>query len=387
MYYKIVNRKKKLVVGIADFLGYIFWAPINILRKRTAIATEVRKILIIRMAYIGDVVMTLPILRPLKELHPEAKITFLTSSIAKNFLVSNPYIDEIITYDAFWFYSGLSVQSIMKYWRFLKILRSKSYDLVIEARGDIRNILLIAYLSKSKWLASYKVGGGGFILNKVVPFHEIKHRVDYHLDIVKSLGGQVDTVEWDIYLDQQEKASVESLLAQKGVVPSNRLVGIHPGARETLKCWAGERYAKVADHLIYEHGAIVLFTGSPTEKKLVDLILEKMDNAAVNLVGETDLRLLSALIEKLDLLICNDSAPLHIASALNTPTVAIFGPSKSRETGPYGNVHRVVEKKFPCRFCCDEHTCRYRMFNECMNQIETEDVLAAVKEVFADNTS
>ncbi len=106
-----------------------------------------------------------------------------------------------------------------------------------------------------------------------------------------------------------------------------------------------------------------------------------MDNTTVNLAGKTDLRLLASLIERFNLFICNDSAPLHIASAMKTPTVAIFGPSKSIETGPYGNTHIVVEKDFPCRYSCDENVCKHKIYNECMTAITTDDVCNAVKDI------
>ena len=98
---------------------------------------------------------------------------------------------------------------------------------------------------------------------------------------------------------------------------------------------------------------------------------------ALTLAGKTDLRILASLLERFNLFICNDTAPLHIASAMNTPTVAIFGPSKSNETGPYGNINRVVEKDFPCRYTCDEDVCNHTVHNECMKTITPDNVYEA----------
>jgi len=109
--------------------------------------------------------------------------------------------------------------------------------------------------------------------------------------------------------------------------------------------------------------------------------MSTFDFYGTNFAGKTNLRTLTALIERLDLFICNDSAPLHIASAVGTPTIAIFGPSKSRETGPYGNIHKVVEKDFPCRYSCDENICKHEIYNECMKTITPDDVCKAVREV------
>ena len=381
MHYRIINRKKKVFTLLTDFAGYALWAPINLFKRRNKPLSAIMEILVIRTAYIGDVIMTLPILKPLKALYPDAKITFLTSSSARDVLLNNPYIDAILTYDAFWFYPGNFRAAVKDYFKFLKILRSKTYDLVIEARADIRDILLLAYVSKSRYRVSYRAGGGGYLLTHVVPYEKIKHRIDYHLDIIRHLGGKNDTIEWGMYLDAEEKKAVDSFLTQEGIHRKDLLVGIHPGSRKKLKAWFPDRFAALADSIIKEYGAQVIFTGSPEEKEFIVGIIMKMDHAAVNLAGKTNLRQLSGIIGKLDLFICNDSAPLHIASAMKTPTVAIFGPSKSKETGPYGNTHRVVEKDFPCRFGCDEDVCNHSVYKECMEKIEINDVLEAVRSI------
>lgn len=383
MYYKIINKKKKIAITIADLFGYVLWTPVNIFKKRKLEfpPIKIKNILIIRTAYIGDVVMTLPILKPLKELYHGARITFLTSSKAREVLENNPYVDEILNYDAFWFYPRRPKEAIKDYLGLLKTLRAKQYDLVIEARADIRDILLLAYLSKGRYRVSYKVGGGGYLLTHVVPFKEIKHKVEYHLDIVRFLGSEVNRVEWGIYLTSEERDHGRAILLDEGVVDGDLVVGIHPGGRLGLKCWPFQRFAEVADWIATRTGIKIVFTGSESERGLIENIITKMGNPAINLSGKIDLRLLTSLIERFNLFICNDSAPLHFASAMKTPTVAIFGPSKSRETGPYGNLHRVVEKNYPCRYQCDENSCHHERSHACMDDITVEDVIEAVKAV------
>ncbi len=378
MFYKIINRKKRIATRVADAMGRILWSPLNILKGRGKIeAKGVREILVVRTAYIGDVVMTLPILRPLRELFPEARITFLTSSGAKDLLKYNPCVDSVIAYDAFWFYPG---GGLREYLGFLKALRKKRYDLVIEARGDIRDILFIAYMSRSRYRVSYNVGGGGFLLTHVVPFREVKHRVEYHLDMVRFLGASVDKLDWGLAASGGEvKKAIEALGI--GGISTPLAAGIHPGGRKGLKCWGTEKFALLADRLVRELGARVYFTGSAQEASLVEEILGRMSCKGVSLAGRTDLRTSSAVIGRLDVFVTNDSAPLHLASAQKTPTVAIFGPSKSNETGPYGNTHRVVEKDFPCRYSCDEDVCRHTPYNECMESIGVDDVFDAVADL------
>lgn len=372
MYYKIINRKKRIATRVADLLGYALWAPFNLFRRRRLEDREIREILVIRTAYIGDVVMTMPILKPLRDRFPGARITFLTSAAAKDLLRENPYVDFVLAYDAFWFYRGAK-----GFGGFLKELRKKKYDLVIEARADIRDIALLAYAARSRYRVSYNVAGGGFLLTHTVPFKAIKHKVEYHLDLARYLGAEIDAVDWGLLPAKEEYARADSLLA-KGQGPIR--VGIHPGGRKLLKSWAPERFAEVADRLI-EEGAAVFFSGSSEEKGLIEPIISRMRHKAENLAGKADLRTGAAIISRLDLFITNDSAPLHLASAMGTPTVAIFGPSKSNETGPYGNIHRVVEKDYKCRETCDEDVCLYRNYKECMDSITVDDVMKAATEV------
>ena len=382
MYYKIINKKKKYITVVADFIGSVLWFPIRLFSRRKQLLPEdVKEILVIRTAYIGDVVMTLPMLKPLKQLYPEANVTFLTSSASRELFKNHPHVNEILVYDAFWFYPKKFFSALRKYFSFLKILRAKKYDLVVEARGDIRDIFALAYMARAAYKVSYSFGGGGYLLNHVVAFKQIKHKVDYHIDIVKSLGGHVEGIEWGLSLSNDESRNVKLLLKENSISSSDLAVGLHPGGRKELKCWSPDRFVEVADYLIQNYDAKVVFSGSEKDKEIIKSITSRMISRATDLAGQTNLRLLIGLIDNYDLFICNDTAPLHIASAMKTPVVAIFGPSKSIETAPYGNINCVVEKDFPCRYSCDENVCLNDVHNECMKEIKTEDVLEATKKV------
>ncbi|MBI5740232.1 MAG: glycosyltransferase family 9 protein [Nitrospirae bacterium] len=385
--YKIINKKKLLATLAVDIAGNIVFSPKLLFKRRGEIRPgEVMNILIIRTAYIGDVIMTLPVLKPLRERFPNARITFLTGIKSAEVISNNPYVDEVLTYDAFWFYGKKGKKVMPEYLHFLKHLRAKMYDLVIEARADIRDILMLVYPSRSRYKVSYNVGGGGYLLTHTVPYRELKHKVEYHLDMARYLGCNDGPVEWSIYLTPVEEKKAGDILGKLGVPSDRPLVAMHPGARLQLKCWSAKGFAVVADRLIEESGANIIFTGSPDEVDLVKRIEKIMRNRPVVLAGETTIREMASILKKCDLFICNDSSPLHIASAMKTPTVAIFGPSKSRETGPYGNTHRVVEKDFPCRYDCDESTCRHTMHNECMTAIGPDDVINAAMEIMQDRT-
>lgn len=379
MRYKIINKKKLYATALADLIGSIVFLPKTLLRKNEKISPEdIKSILVIRTAYIGDIIMTLPMLRPLRERFGSAKISFLTSAGAADLITNNPYIDEVIAYDPFWFYPSAK----NKYLEFIRHFRKKIFDMIIETRGDIRELLFLVQPLKARFKVSYDVGGGGYLLTDVVPYKELKHKVEYHLDIAKYLGCKTNGIEWGIYLTNDEKKKAEDLLKKEGVDFSKPIAALHPGARKDLKCWSSENYAKVADSIMDEFDCNVLFMSAFEEVPLVKKVEGMMKNKPIVLAGKTTIREFAGIISYCSLFICNDSAPMHISAAMKTPTVAIFGPSKSKETGPYGNIHRVVEKDFPCRYTCDEDVCHFNRHHACMEDISAEDVIFGVRKIW-----
>ncbi|MBF0518217.1 MAG: glycosyltransferase family 9 protein [Nitrospirae bacterium] len=373
--YKIINRRKLIFTQAADIVGRALCTPFKFFNKTLAIDPQaVKSILIIRTAYIGDAIMTIPIIKPLKEHFPNAQISFLTSEGGAQALANNPHLDEILTYNPFWFYNSAKV----KYLSFLKEIRKHSFDLVIEARADIREILLIATPIRAKHTVSYGVGGGGYLLTDVVPYENLKHKVQYHLDIARHLGADVNSIDWAIYPTYVEKERVAQILKDNKI--KTPFVVLHPGARLPLKRWFTEQYAKLYDTLIDKLKIYPVIAASKDDVRLVGEIVSQMTHKVANLTGRLNIREFAWVLKQSEFFICNDSAPLHVASAMKVPTVAIFGPSKSIETGPYGNIHRVVEKsEFRCRYKCDENSCHIGHYHACMKSITVEDVVNSVE--------
>lgn len=380
--YKIINKKKLFIIILIDTIGFLFIKPFTFLRtKKTIKRDKIRKILAVRTAYVGDIIMTIPVLRPLKEMFPYAKVSFLTGRREAEILKGNPYIDQILIYDALWFYPTDIWKGISDYFKMIRRLRNERFDLAIDFRGDIRDILFILFLSGAYHRISYGVGGGSYLLTHVVPFKKINHKISYHLDILRSLGGNINASKPEIYLSSAEEGFRKAVFKANDILDSDLVVGIHPGGRKKLKCWYPGGYAELINRLIRDFAAKIVITGSPGEIDLVEKIKSQAPEKTISLCGKTTLRELASLIRGFDLFITGDSAPMHIASALGTPLVAIFGPSKSWETGPYGNPYRVVEKDFPCRFTCDENVCKHKVYNECMKAITPDDVYNAAKEL------
>ncbi len=375
--YKIVNRRKRYATMLADAVGRVLYLPKTIASRRSEIDPElVRRILIIRTAYIGDVMMTVPMLHPLRQRFPSAHISFLTSGGAVPLLRNNPDLDEIIVYDPFWFHKG-AVKS--DYLHFLKTIRQRQFDLVIEARADIREILMLVRPLRARFKVSYGVGGGAYMLTHVVPYPGVKHKVEYHLDICRYLGCPVEGVVWDVHLSADEREGVGRILAENGI--QGPFVAVHPGSRLALKRWLKQRYAALFDRIVEDFEVSVVVLGAASETALVDEIIARMSNVPVNLSGKLSLRSMAGVLARARAFVCNDSAPMHVAAAVGTPTVALFGPSKSLETAPFGAGHRVVECAMPCRDTCDEGVCLHEDRHACMRGITVDQVLLAIRDV------
>jgi len=373
--YKIVNRRKLWATRMADGLGRLLFLPRRLFRKNEPIDPgRVQSILVVRTAYLGDVVMTLPMLRPLRQRFHDATLSFLTSPGARPLLENNPYVDEIITYAPFWFYPS----KLRDYWALIRRLRKRRFDLVIEVRGDIREILALVAPLRARYKVGYDVGGGGYLLTHVVPYPELKHKVEYHLDIARYLGCDVDgEMDWGIRLTEGERERVRGILRETGIPRS--FVCVHPGGRLPLKRWGGENFSRLCDRITQDLGLAVVLLGSPDERSLVAQISAGMRTRPFCLAGQLSLRELAGVLSEAALFVGNDSAPMHIAAAIRTPTVAIFGPSKSVETRPYGDTHQVVEKPVTCRSECDESHCRNREHHACLKSITPDDVVRVVE--------
>jgi lipopolysaccharide heptosyltransferase II len=331
----------------------------------------VKHILVIRTAYIGDVMMTVPIIQPLKRRFPNASISFLTSSAAAPLLKNNPDIDAVLELNPFWFYPG----HIFDYPVFMRSLKRQRFDLVIEARGDIREILLLVLPLSARYKLSYAVGGGAFALTHVVPHPTINHRVDYHLEMARHLGCHVDRtkLQWEIHLTLEEKVHIGKILEYEGI--QHPFWCAHPGSRLPLKRWMIDRYAEAFDQIAEKIRCPLVLLGTHDEIGNVQAIADRLKRRHHNLAGKIDLREMAGILQRSSLFVCNDSAPMHIAAAVKTPTVAIFGPSKSQQTGPCSPVAAVVEKPFACREYCDEHRCTNEHHHDCMKSISVNDVV------------
>ncbi|MCM2304936.1 MAG: lipopolysaccharide heptosyltransferase II [Elusimicrobia bacterium] len=298
-----------------------------------------KKVLVMQTAFLGDSLLTLPLLRRLKEVLPGATVTVLTLAKTADIFRGTPWVDEVLIDDKRGRHGGLAGP-----WAIAAELRSRGFDLAVIPHRSFRSAL-IARLSGMPRRIGFDSSAGRFLLTDAVPFSWDMHDLERNLSLTLPLGaaGAPSSGESRYVAPPAVSAKLSALL------PSGPLAGVHPGSAWATKRWLPERFAELCVRLKAD-GITPVLVGGPDDKALGASIAREC--GALDLVGKTDLEDLKALMGRLSVFVTNDSGPMHLAAAAGVPVVAIFGAT-TRELGffPYGPGHRVVEADLACRPC------------------------------------
>ncbi|MHB8482360.1 MAG: lipopolysaccharide heptosyltransferase II [Nitrospiria bacterium] len=342
--------------------------------------SSVRNILIIKLSSMGDVIHTLPVPQALKTLYPGARISFLVNRQYEEILTGNPYIDEILLFDRkFRNHFFKSIFSLMK---LVRKMRKESFDLVIDLQGLLRSGL-ISWASNGRNVIGLGNAREGslFFYNQVIPADNAKlHAVDRYLLIPKTMGWE-EKPQFNIKIDKKDKVFVEDFIKAEKVKSYLKLIGIQPVARWKTKEWSGANFAKLADLIQQNQEYQVVFLGSREELLQVQKIVRQMKTLPIIATGKVNLKQLAALLKKCEILITNDSGPMHLAAALNIPVIALFGATDFRRTGPYGDQHLILHKDIFCSPCLNRNCLNKNRPMECMETITPEEVFEALKKI------
>jgi lipopolysaccharide heptosyltransferase I len=325
---------------------------------------DFKRILIVKLSSIGDVVHTLPVLSALRKKYPESYIAWVVKKKAADIIIDHPHLNEIILYE------GIRKTA--------QRLRSLKFDLVIDLQGLFRSGLL-TFLSGSKTRLGFSRANSRelsylFLNQRVTPGEEDRHVIDKNLSLLRPLGIDTKEKEFIIPVFNENREYIAHFLKGEGIVPSDSLVALNPGASWPSKLWPEEKWAELADCLIEKLRTKIIFLWGPGEKEVVDRIVAKMKNKPI-ISCKTNLKELTCLISECKLFVGGETGPLHIACALNIPSVALIGPTDSIRNGPYGEGHMVIEKDLPCRGCW-RHECK-RL--DCMRLITVDEVFSAIE--------
>jgi len=345
------------------------------------------KNILVRMPnWLGDLVMATPILKDLRGAFPDASITAMCQSKVCALIKHDPNINEIFCFQkpSGWIHRRQHLDII-------EPLRQGGYDL---------GVLLTNSFSSAWWLwrgnvknrIGFKDHMRNYLLNKAVDYPENKqtqHLVYTYKALLEPLGIKRTDSTPHLYLSDSEIEAAKELLRKYNIEPGkHKIIGINPGAAYgSAKCWLPERFEAVARKLIDNPDHRVIFFGDPSGAKLVDSICRQLPEQVVNLAAKTSIRELMALIKLCSVFLTNDSGPMHIAAALKTPLVALFGSTSDVKTGPFEHgkvIHKHVECS-PCykRVCPIDHRCMTRIeedevYKELMNTLEKSEQATGV---------
>jgi len=350
-----------------------------------------QKILIRGVNWIGDAVITIPAVRSIRHAFPQAHISLLVKPWVSEIFRESPDIDEVILYD-----------DTFKGWRgkfkLAKKLREKSFDKAFLLQNAF-DAALITWLSGIPERIGYNRDGRGLLLTKAVAVEKAvlqKHQVYYYLDLLKSAGIEPADIHPYLHLTDSERQSARNLLSSHFTDDKGPLIGINPGATfGSAKRWPPELFAELIIKLITKLNGRVVISGGPSEGEITDEIIAEINSLNTRMktvdisprilvmAGKTGLRELAALISECDVFVTNDSGPMHMASALHVPVVAIFGSTDKKATGPYGDGHRIISKDLECAPCM-ERECPEGHLN-CMTAVTSDEVFDAVRDILPVN--
>ena len=393
-YLHIYSRRTRWAVGCADLLlaaatAGARWAP------PPRVVLPLHKILLLRMERIGDLLMAVPAITALHTRAPDAELHLVVGSWNEQLARLIPGVTRIETLDPTWLARDTPGATTFELIRRAANWRAAGFDLAVNFEPDIRTNGLLA-LSGAPHRVGFHSGGGGAFLTRALPFDTTAHTATNTLRLVDTIlpggPGQVgdDAALEAAGLEVPDVAREEmaTRLAHAGPV----VIGINPSGGRRLKQWDPDRFAQVATRLARAHHATVaLGFGAPKDRPLVNAIMAAVpeDVRVVDLADQLDLVGLAALCERLTLLITGDTGPMHLAAAVGTPIVAIFGPSDPRRYAPLATKARVVRADLWCSPCnrirLPPTRCRDRL-PDCLAAIDADAVCRAADELLAGGT-
>jgi len=335
----------------------------------------IKRILVKGTNWVGDTIISFPAVSALRQQLPKARISVLTRSRLAELWKANPDIDEVLTYDM----PG-GARRIFGELQIARLIRQKEIDLAVIFPRSFSSALMV-FLGGVPQRIGYKSEGRGLLLTeRIACTAELlrRHRMYYYLHLIEQLGSYPAPPLPSLSLNGTQERWADTFLSRNGL-KGKVLIGLNPGATYgQAKCWPPERFAELGRRFIKDHGASILIFGSsrPQEKALNASIAEGIGEGCLNLSGETSLMQLAALLRRCRLLVTNDTGTMHVAAAVGTRVVAIFGPTDPRTTSPLGKGHVVIRREVPCspclkRVCPEDH--------RCMELISVANVLEAAQ--------
>ncbi|MEA3329074.1 MAG: lipopolysaccharide heptosyltransferase II [Candidatus Omnitrophota bacterium] len=340
--------------------------------------SKIKKILIIRTDRIGDVVLSTPVIKAVREAFPQAYIAVMVRPYTKDIVIGNPYLDEVIVYDKY---------GVHKSWRgtlkFALSLRRKKFDLALILHPTNR-VHIVSFLAGIPSRIGYRKKCGFLLTGSIEDKKHLgkKHELEYNFDLTELIG--IKKIDRTLFMPvaEKDKQFAGKVLKKNGFKNGDNLITIHPGSSCSSKRWLPQNFARLSDRLSMLDNIKVIMIGGPADKNIARQVSGYVKLPIVNLCGQLNLKELAGVIQASRLFITNDNGPMHIASAVGTPVIAIFGRNQAGLSpvrwGPTGEKDVVLHKDVGCKQCL-AHNCRKGF--KCLKAITVEEVAEEVNKL------
>lgn len=356
----------------------------GMLNPKSQIPNQYKRILVVRTDRIGDVLLSTPVIKTLRDTYPTAYIAMMVSPYAKDIVEGNPYLDEVIIYD-----KDGKHKSWQRSLKFSLNLSKKKFNLAIILHPTNR-VHLVTFFANIPKRIGYDRKLGFLLTDRIKHTKEQgdKHELEYNLDLVRYLCIEPKDKELFMPIKPISEERVENIFRQGGISKQDKLLAIHPAASCPSKIWPNERFAEVADRLIEKYGFKVLVIAGPKDIRLAENVIKYIHHPVVNLAGRISVSQLASVLKRCKLFISNDSGPVHIASAVDTPVISIFGRNQKglspTRWGPIGKNDHFVHQEVGCIECL-AHNCTKEF--ACLKAITVDDVLNVADSLLKDTCS
>ena len=305
---------------------------------------QIRRILILRMGPLGETLLTTPVIRALRRRFPEAYIAYMVAPGREDLVSANPNLDEVITY-------SVSIPKL------IYEMAKRSFQMVVILQPTFR-LVLHTFLARIPFRIGFETNSGkGRLLHVAVPNNIVQHETARYLDVVRGIGIEPDSSEPEMFVNGTAQRWADDFLAEAGVPSHRLLIGLNPGSGSESRRWSKAGFAQVGNRLRQKYNAQIFITAGDAEGSLPHEVADLMSCSPILVTGATPMQL-GAMLQKCHLYISNDTGPMHMSTAVNTPTIALFGASNPNQWGPHWQPHTIIAR-------------------ESMEKITVEDVLRA----------
>jgi len=338
----------------------------------------IKKILIIRLSSIGDVIHCTPVAKALKTAWPDCQITWLTGEVCADLIRYNPYVDECLVWSRERFEKhcrNCEVKAAWHMWReLMDMLSTREFYAVLDIHGLFLTGLIASKIKAERCIGLKDARELNFLFMKETIKPSGRHMTERYISILEPLGIFANGDDMTLVVPDKEKKFAATFLRQAGVSAGDRLAVFVPGTTWPSKNWSPEFFAKTVSLIAGDFKCIIC--GGISEIKIGREIESKVGSSLINAIGKTNLLEMAAILERASVVVAGDTGPLHMAAALKVPTVVIFGPSNPDCYRPLGDASIALFHKQECSFCHKQNCPKGQ--SDCMKSVLPQEVTEAI---------